>query len=145
MTSLKILFLAMTMALACALSATPSERYFFTIDGGDTSTESEEKPSLRMANRLLGSRRVMTCDKYPRVCGVVGSRGPDCCHKKCVRVSRDRNNCGKCGNKCKYSQICCKGNCVNPMADKNHCGRCGNKCQIKGDYCQHGMCSYAYA
>ncbi|KAI4295944.1 hypothetical protein L6164_035937 [Bauhinia variegata] len=142
----------MAMALAFALSATLSEAYFFiTSDGNDTSTEisaitsseSEEmNTSLRGANRLLRSRRTMTCDRYPRVCRMVGSEGPDCCHKKCVNVSRDSNNCGRCGKKCKYSQICCKGKCVNPMANKNHCEGCGSKCK-KGDYCQYGMCTYA--
>ncbi|KAI4295935.1 hypothetical protein L6164_035928 [Bauhinia variegata] len=133
MMSPKILFLlAMALALARALSATPSEGYFFTSDSGnETSTEisaipsseSEENTSLRGASRFLRSRGAMTCDRYPRICRVVGCKGPDCCHKKCVNVSRDRNNCGRCGKKCKYSQICCKGKCVNPMANKNHCGR----------------------
>ncbi|XP_028755202.1 stigma-specific STIG1-like protein 1 [Neltuma alba] len=84
----------------------------------------------------------VTCDKYPRVCHVPGSKGPDCCKKKCVNVSSDRINCGRCGRKCKYSQICCRGKCVNPMVSNNHCGTCGNKCN-NGDSCVYGICSYA--
>lgn len=33
-------------------------------------------------------RYVATCDKYPRVCAAKGSRGPDCCKKQCVNVSK---------------------------------------------------------
>nr|GMD06952.1 stigma-specific STIG1-like protein 1 [Ipomoea batatas] len=80
-----------------------------------------------------------TCDKYPRVCR--GSR-PDCCKKQCVNVMSDRLNCGKCGKKCKFSEICCHGDCVNPNVDRRHCGKCNNRCK-KGDSCVYGICSYA--
>ncbi|KAF7840602.1 stigma-specific STIG1-like protein 1 [Senna tora] len=83
-----------------------------------------------------------TCDKYPGVCRSTGSGGPDCCKKKCVDVSSDRNNCGKCGKKCKYSQMCCKGKCVSTMSSNSHCGRCDNRC-LHGDSCVYGICSYA--
>ncbi|OWM83390.1 hypothetical protein CDL15_Pgr012871 [Punica granatum] len=63
--------------------------------------------------------------------------------KKCVDLKTDRLNCGKCGYKCKYSEICCKGKCVNPMSDKKHCGVCNNKCRHKKGKCVYGMCSYA--
>ncbi|KAK4360432.1 hypothetical protein RND71_019384 [Anisodus tanguticus] len=85
---------------------------------------------------------VATCDKYPRVCATKGSRGPDCCKKQCVNVLNDRSNCGKCGNKCKYSEICCKGRCVNTYDDKRNCGKCNNACK-KGSSCSYGMCNYA--
>ncbi|XP_038895517.1 stigma-specific STIG1-like protein 1 [Benincasa hispida] len=84
----------------------------------------------------------VTCNKYPRVCRAKGSKGPDCCNKKCVNVETDRNNCGMCGNKCKYSRICCNGRCVNPMFNKKHCGGCNNECS-KGSLCAYGMCDYA--
>ncbi|KAL8136852.1 hypothetical protein V2J09_002853 [Rumex salicifolius] len=84
----------------------------------------------------------MTCDRYPRVCHVRGSAGPDCCKKKCVDVKSDRLNCGMCGNKCRYPEVCCKGTCVNPLRDRKHCGSCGNKCR-RGSFCDYGMCSYA--
>ncbi|MED6208369.1 hypothetical protein PIB30_044403 [Stylosanthes scabra] len=131
-----LLFLvAMLIALVTAESAAPSNK----------EPELELVSSLRKGKGYHHGRGVggaMTCDKYPRVCHVAGSQGPDCCHKKCVNVSTDRNNCGMCGKKCKYSQVCCKGKCVNPMADKHHCGVCGNKCG-KGDSCVYGICSYA--
>ncbi|KAG5620692.1 hypothetical protein AABB24_002830 [Solanum stoloniferum] len=87
-------------------------------------------------------RYVATCDKYPRVCAAKGSRGPDCCKKQCVNVFNDRSNCGKCGNKCKYSEICCQGWCVNIYVNKKHCGKCNNVCK-KGSSCSYGMCNYA--
>ncbi|KAJ6999404.1 hypothetical protein D5086_003755 [Populus alba] len=149
---LKIFFLlAMLMSLAINLSATPSEEEsFLDFDNEDEENSDLPQPenqettsSLRGANRFLAQTRgVMTCDKYPRVCRVKGSPGPDCCKKKCVNVMTDRLNCGMCGKKCKYPEICCKGQCVNPMSDKKNCGGCGNKCK-KGSKCQYGMCSYA--
>ncbi|KAE8696735.1 hypothetical protein F3Y22_tig00110647pilonHSYRG00098 [Hibiscus syriacus] len=62
--------------------------------------------------------------------------------KRCVNVTTDRLNCGKCGRMCEYSEICCKGNCVNPMSNKWHCSVCNNGCD-KGSKCLYGMCSYA--
>lgn len=92
--------------------------------------------------RSYRPRGRMTCDKYPSVCQVKGSPGPHCCKKKCVNVLKDKLNCGKCGKKCKYSQMCCKGKCVNVMSSEKHCGRCGNSCE-KGSNCTYGLCSYA--
>ncbi|WVY94826.1 hypothetical protein V8G54_033914 [Vigna mungo] len=148
---LQILFvIAMLMALVIADAQTVQKKesvFLSTIKSQNStkkpvspSSESEELASLRGAKSLHG--HAMTCDKYPRVCRTKGSEGPDCCKKKCVNVSTDRNNCGMCGKKCKYSQVCCKGKCVNPMVDKHHCGKCGNKCS-KGDSCVFGLCSYA--
>ncbi|XP_031394937.1 LOW QUALITY PROTEIN: stigma-specific STIG1-like protein 1 [Punica granatum] len=95
-----------------------------------------------LAQEVLGSA-LTTCDKYPEICRVKGSPGRNCCSKKCVDLKTDRLNCGKCGYKCKYSEICCKGKCVNPMSDKKHCGVCNNKCRHKKGKCVYGMCSYA--
>ncbi|TKY72183.1 Stigma-specific STIG protein 3 [Spatholobus suberectus] len=141
------------LLISLVRNTTQKESPFFTYVKNHNSTkklatpssESEELASLRGAKGLHGHKTVrgaMTCDKYPRVCHVKGSEGPDCCRKKCVNVLTDRNNCGMCGKRCKYSQVCCKGKCVNPMFDKHHCGRCGNKCN-KGDLCVYGLCSYA--
>ncbi|KAM7265560.1 hypothetical protein ACFE04_003243 [Oxalis oulophora] len=112
--------------------------------------EEEDLPastsSIRgVVSRMLAHKRTrvkMTCNKYPRVCHLKGSPGPDCCKKKCVNVKSDRHNCGKCGKKCKYSELCCKGKCVNPMKDKKHCGGCGSKCW-RGNTCNYGFCNYA--
>ncbi|KAJ7946324.1 Stigma-specific protein Stig1 [Quillaja saponaria] len=142
MKSMKVLFLlAMLMTLAITLSATSSKEESFTNDDENK----EEAASLRGPGRFLAYKHggnLMTCDKYPRVCHIKGSPGHDCCKKKCVNMSTDRLNCGKCGRKCKYSEVCCKGKCVNPMLDKKHCGSCGNTCD-KGSACVYGMCSYA--
>lgn len=111
---------------------------------GGTST------SLRGVSRFLAQRDIpvpanmnlMTCDKFPRVCRLKSSKGPDCCKKKCVNVKSDRLNCGMCGYKCKYPEICCKGKCVNASFDRRNCGGCNNKCK-KGESCVYGMCNYA--
>ena len=129
------------MALFITLSATTSNNEQFLNEDDET----QEAIALRGTSRFLAqknARVVMTCDKYPRVCRAKGSPGRDCCKKKCVNVLTDRLNCGKCGKKCKYSEICCKGECVNPWSNKKHCGSCGNKCK-KGNACVYGMCSYA--
>ncbi|XP_059284005.1 stigma-specific STIG1-like protein 1 [Lycium ferocissimum] len=84
----------------------------------------------------------MTCNKNPMICWAKSSPGPFCCKKKCVNVFMDKQNCGFCGNKCKYNENCCKGQCVNTLFNKRHCGGCNNKCQ-KGSSCAYGMCSYA--
>ncbi|WCJ20212.1 Stigma-specific Stig1 family protein [Euphorbia peplus] len=126
---------------------------FEAINVNASSSEDENLPnqpsmsmsSLRGVNRFLAensSRATMTCDKYPRTCRAKGSSGPDCCKKRCVNSLTDKLNCGKCGNKCKFSEICCKGKCVNSMFDEKNCGGCSNKCK-KGSQCVYGMCSYA--
>uniref|UniRef100_A0A6N2N4L7 Stigma-specific STIG1-like protein 1 n=1 Tax=Salix viminalis TaxID=40686 RepID=A0A6N2N4L7_SALVM len=103
----------------------------------------ETTPSLRGTNRFLAQTRAFTtCDKNLLLCRAQGSPGPDCCKKMCVNEMTDWFNCGKCGKKCKYTEICCGGQCVNPMYSKKHCGGCNNECK-KGSACQYGMCSYA--
>lgn len=100
--------------------------------------------SLREMSQFLAKNRrgFKTCDEYPRVCDTKGSGGPDCCRKKCVDVMIDKANCGKCGRRCKYSEMCCQGKCVNPFRDEKHCGGCNKMCN-EGSSCLHGMCSYA--
>ncbi|KAJ9689675.1 hypothetical protein PVL29_012388 [Vitis rotundifolia] len=110
-----------------------------------TPSESEELSSFHGNDRRFLAhtfREVMTCDKYPRVCRARGRPGPDCCKKKCVNVTMDRLNCGRCGKKCRYSEMCCEGQCVETLYNQRHCGRCNNRCK-KGSYCVYGMCSYA--
>ncbi|KAL8461480.1 hypothetical protein ACS0TY_032815 [Phlomoides rotata] len=101
--------------------------------------------SLRRISRFLAQQKLpsnYTCNKFPRVCRLVGSSGPDCCKKKCVNVKTDRLNCGMCGYKCKFTEICCGGKCVNASFDRKHCGGCNSKCR-KAQLCAYGMCSYA--
>ncbi|ESW25975.1 hypothetical protein PHAVU_003G081100 [Phaseolus vulgaris] len=96
----------------------------------------------KVKNRFLSERVVVTCDKYPNVCHIKGSAGSDCCVKKCVNLSTDGSNCGRCGKKCSYGKICCEGKCVNPKSNEKHCGKCGNRCNAESS-CIYGMCSYA--
>ncbi|KAL6197659.1 hypothetical protein ACLB2K_033265 [Fragaria x ananassa] len=106
----------------------------------------EATSSLRGVSRFLGLQQIplgnYTCDKFPRVCRLKKSSGPDCCKKKCANVKTDRLNCGMCGYKCKYTEICCRGKCVNASFDKRHCGGCNHKCK-RGEFCVYGMCNYA--
>ncbi|XP_057537630.1 stigma-specific STIG1-like protein 1 [Amaranthus tricolor] len=88
------------------------------------------------------ARPRLTCDKFPRVCHVKGSPGPDCCWKKCVNVKIDNLNCGMCGRRCRFPETCCNGRCINTLYDRKNCGGCKNKCQ-RGSFCYNGMCSYA--
>ncbi|XP_010252475.1 PREDICTED: stigma-specific STIG1-like protein 1 [Nelumbo nucifera] len=143
MNSVKIfLTLAVVMALAIALAATP------TTTGEDNKPPtnlSDDLPfpfSLRGSSRFLAGGGAMTCDRYPSICRTVGSLGPDCCKRQCVNLSTDQFNCGKCGKRCKYSEMCCGGECVNPFFSEKHCGQCNNRC-VKGTSCVYGFCSYA--
>ncbi|GLU18146.1 hypothetical protein SLE2022_344610 [Rubroshorea leprosula] len=125
MKSSKILFFFLvTVALATILSA-------------------KHLPLPRTGRFLADKPRVQsTCDQFPTVCRSKGSSGPDCCNKQCVDVMTDRDNCGKCGKKCGYSEMCCDGGCVKPSVDEKHCGRCNHRCN-KGSSCVYGLCSYA--
>ncbi|KAM5588768.1 protein GRIM REAPER-like [Rosa sericea] len=99
----------------------------------------EATTSLRGVSRFLTSQQNLTCNKFPRVCRLKKSPGPDCCKKKCVNVKTDKLNCGFCGRKCKQTEICCKGKCVNVKTDKLNCGVCGYKCKYPGICCK-GKC-----
>lgn len=121
----QLLLLLVVMVIAVTLSA----------------SKTDKEPHFTHKHGRLMAQKV-TCDKYPRVCTVAGSKGPDCCNKQCVNVSVDRLNCGKCGKKCNFSELCCKGKCVNPSGDEYNCGKCSNRCK-KGSSCEYGLCSYA--
>ncbi|KAK9151635.1 hypothetical protein Syun_009944 [Stephania yunnanensis] len=82
------------------------------------------------------------CHKDNSVCYEEGSPGTTCCNNKCIDVKTDRDSCGGCKNKCKYTYDCCDGQCVNLAYDKRHCGQCFHKC-LNGDFCLYGMCDYA--
>ncbi|CAL0307270.1 unnamed protein product [Lupinus luteus] len=85
-----LLLVVMLMALvAITLSATSSEPNGFV-------------------SQRYGRVVATSCDKYPKICDVKGSAGSDCCNNKCVKLSTDGSNCGKCGKKCSYGKICCE-------------------------------------
>ena len=153
MKSSKIMFTCWLgiMALAITLSAVPTFAQLQATTKEENPNEfalpKTEEPSnhLGRIGRFLADRprpAQMTCDQYPAVCRAKGSPGLDCCNKQCVNVMTDKENCGKCGKRCSYSEMCCQGRCVNPSVDVYHCGRCNNPCK-KGSSCVYGLCSYA--
>lgn len=82
------------------------------------------------------------CHKDYEVCDIMYGKNYTCCGNKCFDLTIDKNNCGACHKKCKFTYDCCDGKCVDKAYDKRHCGRCNNKCLI-GQYCVYGMCDYA--
>ena len=88
------------------------------------------------------------------------STTPDICSADgggnvCVDFTKDRNNCGSCGNACPAAQSCVSGacscpsatpnfcaavGCVNFTKDRNNCGSCGNACPA-AQSCVSGACS----
>lgn len=143
----KLFFLAMAIAYLAMPSneqALPpqTDHSDDQIEAESQELDSSDGSSSRFLAQSYNNRYRMTCNKFPRVCWVPGSPGPDCCKKQCVNVTKDRRNCGRCGRKCKYSEICCRGQCVNPMSNEFHCGGCFNRCK-KGDTRAYGMCNCA--
>ncbi|KAK9133305.1 hypothetical protein Scep_012833 [Stephania cephalantha] len=107
--------------------------------------EKSERVSRFLAeekNPRASPRAKYHCHKDNSVCYEEGSPGTTCCNNKCIDVKTDRDNCGGCKNKCKYTYDCCDGQCVNLAYDKRHCGQCFHKC-LNGDFCLYGMCDYA--
>ncbi|KAJ4703931.1 Stigma-specific protein Stig1 [Melia azedarach] len=131
---MKFLTLFFALAATFAIVATENnlDRYNYEDRDQQKVSEMQEATSMRGISRFLAQQNLIvniTCDKFPRVCRLKNSPGPDCCKKKCVNVKTDRFNCGMCGYKCKYTEICCKGKCVNASFDKRHCGGCNKKCK----------------
>ncbi|KAJ4726326.1 Stigma-specific Stig1 family protein [Melia azedarach] len=85
-------------------------------------------------------------DSNNNICnGVSANNGTSllyCCKTHCRNILGDRNNCGKCGSKCKFGQLCCNGSCTYVGDNENHCGKCHKKCP-NGVKCEGGMCGYA--
>ncbi|MCL7035400.1 hypothetical protein MKW94_025618 [Papaver nudicaule] len=108
------------------------------------------KSCLRGVSKILANRKPklvkfrLTCEINPAICKKANNGSPpgsnQCCKKKCVNILEDRDNCGVCGHKCKYSEMCCQGRCVNPSFNPTHCGSCNNHCK-KGAYCTFGLCN----
>ncbi|MCL7022353.1 hypothetical protein MKW94_020753 [Papaver nudicaule] len=110
------------------------------------------KLCLRGVSKILANRKAklvrvpLTCQSNPMICNNANNGSPpgtnQCCKNKCVNILEDKNNCGTCGHKCKYSETCCQGRCVNPSYDPRHCGSCNNRCS-KGASCSFGLCNYS--
>ncbi|PON71119.1 Stigma-specific protein [Parasponia andersonii] len=120
-------------------------------DDNDESYILDESPSnVRSRSRFLASyiiKKGTHCDpvKYNICNGVPANKGKSllyCCKAHCRNVLGDRNNCGRCGQKCKFGERCCNGSCTNVLFNKNHCGKCDKQCK-KGVACDYGYCGYA--
>ncbi|XP_062170167.1 protein GRIM REAPER-like [Alnus glutinosa] len=105
--------------------------------------------NLRSRSRFLATviKKGTHCDPIAHnVCnGISANKGASllrCCKKHCRNVLGDKNNCGRCGNKCKHGQRCCSGTCVNTAYNVKHCGKCNKKCK-RGHKCEYGYCGYA--
>ncbi|XP_059440270.1 stigma-specific STIG1-like protein 1 [Corylus avellana] len=147
MLTLLVLMSIAAISLSAAAPSTSDESYAnIKKDNADEHPLAEsEQPSFLVRNGRFLAQRVQaasTCDVFPRLCLAKASPGPDCCKNQCVNVMTDKLNCGKCGKRCKYSDMCCQGECVNPSNDERHCGRCNKKCR-NGGSCEYGLCSYA--
>ncbi|GMN36511.1 hypothetical protein TIFTF001_042459 [Ficus carica] len=142
-----IIMIVFTDIAICGIEALQNEleNYDINHDRLESSSDHDQIHGVESFSFLSSQRkktRRVTCNKFPRICRAKGSPGPSCCKKKCVDVTRDRHNCGKCGKKCKYNKICCNGKCVNPSFNKRHCGGCNNRCN-NGGLCAFGLCSYS--
>ncbi|XP_010060302.2 stigma-specific STIG1-like protein 1 [Eucalyptus grandis] len=146
-----ILVIALTMALSVAITMrtfveeTEEKLPFERMDAPKTSDASAEivLPSKRVSRFLADTpnpRAADHCNKDGEICSAVGENYT-CCNNKCVDLSNDKNNCGQCKSKCKYTSSCCSGRCVDLTYDKRNCGSCGNRCPT-GDFCFYGMCNY---
>ncbi|CAK7327787.1 unnamed protein product [Dovyalis caffra] len=104
--------------------------------------------NFRSRSRFLASviKKGAGCnaERY-NICNGVSANGGTsllyCCKKHCRNVLSDKNNCGKCGNKCKFGEFCCNGNCTTVFYNVNNCGKCNKKC-ARGVRCQYGTCGY---
>lgn len=103
----------------------------------------------RSRSRFLTSiiKKGTHCDrvKYNICNGVKANKGKSllyCCKTHCRNVLGDRNNCGKCGHKCKLGERCCGGRCTKVLFNPNHCGKCERRCK-GGVPCENGYCGYA--
>ncbi|KAG0591339.1 hypothetical protein M758_1G163900 [Ceratodon purpureus] len=64
-------------------------------------------------------------------------------NRRCFDVGADNDlRCGSCTRSCRPSgRKCCGGVCVDLLSDRNNCGRCGNRCRGRVR-CQNGICGY---
>ena len=121
-----------------------------------------------LANLLLVALVVTACSTRnnspqpppatPGIGPTACSASQEWCQGRCVdsiTFVNDTNNCGRCGNRCSFSETCrggfcacapgyeqCMGRCVSSASftsDSQNCGRCGNSCSV-GKSCLGGFC-----
>ncbi len=107
--------------------------------GGDFATPPQQQPDAAQAPDLAptGCERDGDC--------AMGGRRMACCAGRCLDVSGDAKNCGRCGNACAGN--CCDGACSDPQTDARNCGGCGMACSTThatsacaGGECGLGAC-----
>ncbi|OWM88652.1 protein GRIM REAPER [Punica granatum] len=113
-----------------------------------------DNPSLQPANLRSRSRFLLSVIKKGTSCnavtknicnGVQANNGTSllyCCKKHCRNILGDRNNCGRCGQKCSFGELCCNGVCTSVAYNPYNCGKCNKKCAA-GVSCNYGVCGYA--
>lgn len=64
-------------------------------------------------------------------------------NRRCFDVGADNDDrCGSCTHCCRPSgRKCCGGVCVDLLSNRNNCGRCGKRCRHRVR-CQNGICGY---
>ncbi|KAB2597011.1 hypothetical protein D8674_039770 [Pyrus ussuriensis x Pyrus communis] len=95
------LVLAMLMALAITLSATPDQ-------------EESVCRATGSAGRDCCKKKCVDTNTDRVNCGMCGKKckyGETCCKGKCVNPRSDKKNCGSCNNKCKKGSSCVYGLC----------------------------------
>ncbi|KAJ6367433.1 hypothetical protein OIU78_000062 [Salix suchowensis] len=111
---MKLLKLFTALSTMATIAALQLDSYNENSDrqSGLSLSEIQEVASLRGVGRVLAQQNLianLTCNKFPRICRLKTSPGPDCCNKKCVNVKKDRLNCGVCGYRCKYTESMLQG------------------------------------
>ncbi|KAJ6775923.1 hypothetical protein OIU74_000167 [Salix koriyanagi] len=156
----KIIFIvAITMAVSTTLTVKRigevEEKPSYDDQSIDTSTtlsqglemdDGKKKlmPSKRLSRFLAEGKNPRAADhclKNNERCNILEGKNYKCCNNKCMDLSTDKDNCGACKKKCKYTENCCRGECVLISLDKRHCGKCNNRC-LQGEFCVYGMCNY---
>ncbi|KAK6134599.1 hypothetical protein DH2020_031658 [Rehmannia glutinosa] len=97
-------------------------------------TNNAVRKSRFLASTIKKIKKGTSCDAKtnPYVCnGVKANNGTSllyCCKKHCRNVLGDRNNCGRCGRKCRLGERCCGGVCTDVTRNRANCGKCNRKC-----------------
>ncbi|GMH05638.1 hypothetical protein Nepgr_007478 [Nepenthes gracilis] len=109
-----------------------------------TSTSSRKSRSLFLKKIVKKGARCHPITN--NICnGILENNGTTllyCCKNHCRNILADKNNCGRCGHKCKHGMLCCHGSCTNVAYNATHCGKCDHSCS-PGIKCEFGSCGYA--
>ncbi|KAL6570615.1 hypothetical protein OROGR_000165 [Orobanche gracilis] len=141
-----VTLLALHSQLAVSFGDEENEYGEYTLDS--VFSNDKVRRSRFLASTVKKIKKSATCDAKtnPGVCnGVSANEGTsllNCCKKHCRDVLGDRNNCGRCGQKCRLNERCCGGVCTDVLRNRTNCGKCKKKC-AKGVGCEIGFCGYA--